>query len=148
MQGETWGNRWVVVAVTTFVVVLCVLMHYEAFSLLTGLLKRVHMPQRPKILLLIFSILLIHVADIWVFGSAYYVLTAFQGYGALVAGYTVGFLDSIYFSAVCYTTLGLGDVVPTGAVRFLAGVEALSGFVLITWSASFTFLEMERFWRT
>jgi hypothetical protein len=49
---------------------------------------------------------------------------------------------------VCYTTLGLGDVVPTGAVRFLAGVEALSGFVLITWSASFTFLEMERFWRT
>jgi hypothetical protein len=31
-------------------------------------------------------------------------------------------------------------------VRFLAGMEALSGFVLITWSASFTFLEMQRYW--
>jgi hypothetical protein len=26
-------------------------------------------------------------------------------------------------------------------------VEALAGFVLITWSASFTYLEMEKFWR-
>lgn len=147
LQTETWGSRWVVVGVTIFVVVLCVLMHYEAFSLLTTLLRRVHLRQRPKILLLIFAILLIHVADIWVFGSTYYVLTSFEGYGTLVSSHAIGFLDSIYFSAVCYTTLGFGDVLPTGAIRFLAGVEALSGFVLITWSASFTFLEMERFWR-
>jgi hypothetical protein len=56
-------------------------------------------------------------------------------------------LDSVYFSAVCYTTLGLGDIVPTGAIRFLVGTESLTGFVLITWSASFTFVEMERYWR-
>jgi hypothetical protein len=148
VQTESWGIRWIVVAATAFVVILCILMHYEALSLLTAFLKRAHMHQRPKVLLLIFAILLIHVAEIWVFGSAYYVLTSFAGFGALVGSHAMGFLDSIYFSAVCYTTLGLGDVVPTGAVRFLAGVEALSGFVLITWSASFTFLEMERFWRT
>jgi hypothetical protein len=59
----------------------------------------------------------------------------------------MGFLDSIYFSAVCYTTLGLGDIIPAGAIRFLVGTETLTGFVLITWSASFTFVEMERFWR-
>ena len=59
----------------------------------------------------------------------------------------MGFLDSVYFSAVCYTTLGLGDIVPSGAIRFLVGTEALTGFVLITWSASFTFVEMQRFWR-
>jgi hypothetical protein len=82
-----------------------------------------------------------------VFGSAFYVLTSYEGFGALIAPYGMGFLDSIYFSAVCYSTLGLGDVVPTGAIRFVAGVESLTGFVLITWSASFTFLEMERFWR-
>jgi hypothetical protein len=34
-----------------------------------------------------------------------------------------------------------------GAIRFLAGTEALTGFVLVTWSASFTFVEMQRFWR-
>jgi hypothetical protein len=58
-----------------------------------------------------------------------------------------GLFDSVYFSAVVYTTLGLGDVVPHGAIRFMAGTEALTGFLLITWSASFTFLEMQRFWR-
>jgi hypothetical protein len=34
-----------------------------------------------------------------------------------------------------------------GAVRFLADVESLLGLVLITWSASFTFIEMQKFWR-
>ena len=29
-----------------------------------------------------------------------------------------------------------------GDVRFLAGLEALTGLVLITWSASFLFIEM------
>jgi hypothetical protein len=32
-------------------------------------------------------------------------------------------------------------------MRFLIGTESLTGFVLITWSASFTCLEMEQFWR-
>jgi hypothetical protein len=47
---------------------------------------------------------------------------------------------------VTYTTVGYGDFVPTGAIRFLCGVEALAGFVLITWSASFMFIEMQRYW--
>ncbi len=34
-----------------------------------------------------------------------------------------------------------------GPIRFIGGTMALTGLVLITWSASFTFLEMERFWR-
>ena len=56
------------------------------------------------------------------------------------------FLDHIYLSAMSYTTVGFGDVTPVGPIRFLAATEALSGLVLITWSAWFTFLEMERFW--
>jgi hypothetical protein len=55
-------------------------------------------------------------------------------------------LDQVYYSAVVYTTLGFGDVVPGGAIRFLTGVESVTGLVLITWSASFTFLEMQRYW--
>ena len=33
-----------------------------------------------------------------------------------------------------YTTVGFGDVVPLGAICFMAGVEALTGLVMITWS--------------
>jgi hypothetical protein len=33
-----------------------------------------------------------------------------------------------------------------GNLRFLAGLEALLGFVLITWSASFLYFEMQKYW--
>lgn len=38
-------------------------------------------------------------------------------------------MDAFYFSLVSYTILGLGDIVPTGHLRFTAGVEALNGFL-------------------
>ena len=136
-----------VILATVFVVVLCVVVHYEALSRLTSVLKRVHIPPRPRILLLIFSILLTHIVEIWIFGGAYFYLSSSDRHGALIADHPIGLFDSIYFSAVCFTTLGLGDIVPTGPVRFLTGTEALTGFVLIAWSASFTFVEMQRFWK-
>jgi hypothetical protein len=144
---DTLSGRVTVAMTAVVVVVLCVFLHYEALGYLTGLLKRIHLPMRPRILFLIFAILATHVAEIWIFGGAYYWLSLGEGQGALVASHALGLLDHIYFSAVCYTTLGLGDIVPMGAIRFLTGTEALTGFVMITWSASFTFFEMERFWK-
>jgi hypothetical protein len=48
---------------------------------------------------------------------------------------------------VTFTTVGAADAHVSGPIRFLFGTESLAGLLLITWSASFTFLEMERFWR-
>ncbi|MEZ5482988.1 MAG: potassium channel family protein [Porticoccaceae bacterium] len=53
---------------------------------------------------------------------------------------------SAYFSFTTYSSLGYGDVVPFNNLRFVAGLEALIGLVMITWSASFMYLEMARFW--
>ncbi len=145
---ETILSRAEVVLATALALVLCVVVHYEALSFLTVRLRRIQLRPRPRILVLIFAILCTHVVEIWIFGVAYFGLMGTEGHGALLADQAIGLLDSVYFSAVCYTTLGLGDIVPTGAIRFLVGTESLTGFVLITWSASFTFVEMERFWRT
>ena len=51
-------------------------------------------------------------------------------------------MDVFYFSLVSYTSLGLGDIVPTGHLRLVAGVEALNGFLLISCSAAYLFLFM------
>jgi hypothetical protein len=37
-------------------------------------------------------------------------------------------------------------MVPVGPIRFLTGMEAVVGLTLITWSASFTFLKMQKYW--
>ncbi|WP_198021868.1 potassium channel family protein [Algiphilus aromaticivorans] len=66
--------------------------------------------------------------------------------GAIVGYDALTLLDCIYFSASTYTTVGWGDLNAIGATRFLAGTEALVGFMLITWSASFTYLVMDRTW--
>ena len=52
----------------------------------------------------------------------------------------------IYFSSVVYTTVGFGDLLPVGALRILTAAEGLAGLAMITWSASFTFLAMQRLW--
>jgi Ion channel len=142
------GPNIAVIFLTGLIVLACVLLHYEVFSLLTRVLTRLqgHIRRR-RILLLIIGLLVLHVTEVWLFGIGYFVLMQSSNVGQ-INGSGGELLDLVYFSAVVYTTLGLGDLVPTGAIRLLTGMEALTGFVLITWSASFTFLEMQRFWKT
>jgi Ion channel len=136
-----------VVLATGCVVLVCVLLHYEVFSWLTRVLAGLHMHiRRRRILLLIFGLLALHIAEVWLFAFGYFFLLDGSGLSQ-IRGSQGSLLDLVYFSAVVYTTLGLGDLIPVGAIRFMTGMEALTGFVLITWSASFTFIEMQRFWK-
>lgn len=138
-----------VVGFTLAAVLACVLLHYETLRLLSYVLLRFHGKRRRRILVLVLALLLLSVVEIWIFGLAYRWLLSDPATGAL-HGPTAGgdqLIDYVYFSAVIFTTLGLGDLVPSGTIRVLVGTEALVGFTLISWSAAFTFLEMERFWR-
>ncbi len=64
------------------------------------------------------------------------------GIGGFAKENATSFMDTFYFSLVNFTSLGLGDIYPTGHLRLLAGVESLNGFLLITTSASFIYLLM------
>tara|TARA_R110001606_G_scaffold345631_1_gene494517 strand:- start:357 stop:656 length:300 start_codon:yes stop_codon:yes gene_type:complete len=54
----------------------------------------------------------------------------------------ISVMDTIYFSLVNYRSPGLGDIYPTGHLRFLAGIASLNGFLLTGCSASFLYLRM------
>ena len=109
------------------------------------------MMPRKRVLLVIAAVFFGHIVNIWVFGVVYYVLTehgmgTLSGASVIRGDYVVDFFGCLYFSAVSYSTLGLGDVTPEGALRMIAGVEALTGFILIGWTVTFTYLAMEKFW--
>jgi len=148
---ENWVANATVVIATLIAVSLAVLVHYEGLIYLFNRLRRVQGPQRIKVLYAILAVIGLHVAEIWLFGATLWLLVQWPDCGHIALGSHVtspfGFLDSIYLSATTFTTLGFGDLAPVGPIRFLSGTEALTGFVLIAWSASFTYLEMERFWR-
>lgn len=139
--------HWITVGVTAGIVVICVLVHFETMSVLSGWLQRLGAMRRRRMLVLMFVLLAAHVVEIWIFGAGYFALAHVPGTGELAGRAVHGLPDFVYFSAVVYSTVGFGDIFPVGAVRFVSGTEALTGFALLTWSASFTFLEMQRFWR-
>jgi len=126
--------------------VICVLMHYEALGLITRFLPRLGTRPRPRILILMIALLAVHQAEVWMFAWGYF-FAGLSGIMGKLVGADGHLLTYAYYSTTTYTTLGYGDITPTGPIRFLASVEALTGFLLVTWSASFTYLEMQRFWR-
>jgi len=146
---ETGLLSWPTVAVSLLTLAIassCVVLHYEALSWLHGRLPRLRGPRQQRVLLLIFAILALHSAEIFLFALGYLALLQDPQYGTLQGIVAPGLVDAGYFSAVVFSTLGLGDIVPHGAIRIMVGPQALLGFVLITWSASFTFIEMQRYW--
>jgi hypothetical protein len=144
---ETTAAHLAVIAGTLAAVAICVLLQYEYLVLIWRRLSAHTGHRRVKVLYAIFAVILLHVLEICIFGLTLWLLTLWPACGGLAGEGTRSFFDYLYFSAVTFSTVGFGEMWPVGAVRFLCGFEALTGFVLITWSASFTYLEMERFWR-
>lgn len=141
------GAHWLVVIATAVIVVACVLLHYECFQLLSRFVAAaVPARRRRRILVVMLALLLTHIAEIWLFGLGYAVILEHRGMGSLSGIPVNGLLDSVYFSAVTYTTVGFGDITPNGPIRFMVGTEALTGLMLVTWSASLAFIEMQRHW--
>ena len=51
---------------------------------------------------------------------------------------------AVYFSTTTYTTVGFGDVVLGPGWRVLAGIEGLTGIILVGWSTAFVFAIVNR----
>jgi hypothetical protein len=128
-------------------IIAATLLHYEVLNLLGQALERLRWPGRAKLIGVLLGCLVGHAAGMLLYGLGYWLLITSAGHGSLGASTTPDLATALYFSAETYTSLGFGDVVPAGPVRLLAGVEALNGLLLIGWSASFLYLEMERYWQ-
>jgi amino acid transporter len=133
--------------VTTMVVLFAAFVHYEGLRFLTDRLPEPRQDHRRRVLLMILLLLLLHVVQIWIFGITYRWLVGLGDYGTLEGLDSVTLIDSIYFSAMVYTTIGFGDIYPSGPLRLMVGMEGITGLTMITWSASFTFIEMGKDWK-
>ena len=118
----------------------CVAIHAAA---LTFAFRRVHVPpqiEEAPSWLVIWSLIriaswlvLAHLVEIAVWALFY---TGFRVFPSAES--------SFYFSAVTYTTVGYGDLVPPQQWRLLAGVEGLTGILMCGWSTGFFFAVVSR----
>ena len=123
-----------------------ILIHYEVLRLASEHVHDLPIAPRLRIIPVVIAAFIGHTLEVWLFGIAYWALTALAALGTIAGSGPLGAEDFVYFSAVTYTSLGFGDLAPTGHLRLIAGVEGLNGLILIGWSASFTYLAMERYW--
>lgn len=87
---------------------------------------------------------LAHSLEIAVFAIGHWVLFVAAPTAYFTGSFVPDARDFLYFSAASYTSLGLGDIQPHGPLRLLTGVEALTGLILIAWTAAFLFEETRR----
>jgi hypothetical protein len=125
----------------------CTLLHYECLKLLNDYLPRATIIEnRAKVLAALGGAMISHLSQIMLFAGAYHLLRDNFGLGGFGGQFRDAFSSFFYFSIETYTSLGIGDVYPLGSLRLVTGIEALTGLLMISWTASFSYLEMRRYW--
>jgi hypothetical protein len=133
-------------ALTVLLIAASTFVHYEVLRLCNASLPRLDwIAGRAKVLVAMGAAFCSHFAQIALFAGAYWLIHD-TAMGSLRGQFNNSPMAFLYFSAETYTSLGFGDVYPVGAMRLIAGMEALTGLLMISWTASFTYLEMCRHW--
>ena len=135
-----------------FLIAICSLNIYEILRFIWKMLPKLTWPPRVRIFCVVAGAFLGHIINIWLFGFVYYAIIntgmgRFIGTAIERGEYALDIFGCIYLSSVLYTTVGAGDITPEGSLRMIVGVEALTGFMLVGWTISFTYLAMENFWQ-
>jgi Ion channel len=124
-----------------------VMVHYEVLRWLNDHLSSAELiSTRAKVLAALVGAMASHLLQIGVFALAYWLLRDKFGLGGFGGTFQDSLSSFLYFSSETYTTLGFGDIYPTGALRMICGIESLVGLMMVSWTASFTYLEMRRYW--
>ena len=136
----------IAVLAAAFLVGATVAIHYEVLRWTSIIIPHISLPPRARIIVVIFAVFLGHVVEVMLYAFAYYLMHESYGLGRIGGEFEASAVDFFYFSITTFTTLGIGDVAPFGHLRIVAGMQSLNGLGLIGWSASFTYLVMEKSW--
>jgi hypothetical protein len=130
----------------TLLVIVSILIHYEILRSTATHLGDLPVPPHFRIVVVVVAAFVAHTVEVWLYGFGYFLLADRFGLGGLAGQPADSFQDYLYFSAITYSSLGYGDHYPTGHLRLIAGVEGLTGLLLIGWSATFTYFAMQKYW--
>lgn len=135
-------------AISFVLVALTLAIHYEVLRSTSNWIVDLPINPRTRMVVVLALAMLSHLLQVMLYAVAYLWMIEDGSLGD-VGGIDAhpSFADLFYFSITSYTTLGIGDLFPHGAIRIVSGIEALNGLVLVGWTASFTYLKMERYWR-
>ena len=126
-------------------ILMTVSIHYCGLRCIAGLARRWDTSKFFVPLVLMFGIALLHLLEILIYAGIFYALNTYTDLGSFTEKFKPIFRDYLYFSGANYTTLGMSDFYPQGHFKILAITEALAGFMMLTWSATFFYATAGQF---
>ncbi len=133
----------VLTAVTT---ALTILIHYEALQLLHRWHQHPWGGMRLKVVSGVFLLFGAHSMEIWLFAATIFIAKNHMALGGLDGAFAETWRDYLYISVVTYASVGYGDIRPTGFIRTICGFEALTGIMMMSWSAAYTVFRLQDHW--
>jgi hypothetical protein len=112
-------------------------LHYIVFRQVSAILFRWGCPCYRGLVLAVTAITLAHVVEAAAFAIGFWGGDVVLDIGSFNTAQAMSWMDYFYFSLVNFTTLGRGDIAPTGHLRLLAAIEAFVGFLMITASGTY-----------
>lgn len=100
-----------------------------------------------SVLIAFWGLAVLHLSEIVAGAGVYYLATEEWALGTIEKGYGSSFVGLVYFSGVTFATLGYTQQDAMGPVRLIVMVQALAGFMLITWSATFVYSIWQKHFR-
>ena len=119
-------------------IVLSCVIHYRALRMVSSC----YAGRPATVSQLLFTVLVSFIAHylvISLYAIAYFFMTDYLSIGHLSGDFNGTLMEFLYYSAVSYTSLGLGDIWPHGHIRLITSIEAINGLFLIGWSVTFTY---------
>jgi hypothetical protein len=123
-----------------------IMIHLEGLWILRGFSRRFVDLPRLGVLAVVMMCLVLHILEISLYGGGFLLADKVFAVGQFNDEKNLDTMAYFYYSAITYTAVGYGDILPSGDVRLLAVAESLNGLLLIGWSGAFTFIAMQRLW--
>ncbi len=141
-----YENMSVAIFISIALVLLTTSIFYEILGVVLKIIAKRNLRNRPLMFFLVVAIFSAHTVAVWIYGTVYWVMVHTFGAEPLSGIAHDNFFGYIYFSAATYSSLGIGDVFPHGAMQFITGVQVLNGLVLIGWSVTVTYFAVQKLW--
>lgn len=133
---------------TCLITALTILLHYEAILIVH---RWCSIPRfggmRVAVVAGVFLLFAAHSLEIWLFAAGIYIAKNVLLLGGLEGAFNETSADYLYISVVTYASVGYGDIRPTGFIRTMCGFEALTGILMMAWSAAYTVSRIQQHWQ-
>ncbi len=120
--------------------------HHLAVAGLAAGVRRLRRRDRPVILPAFCGLLGLHATEILAYAGVYAALLRLGWFGRLAGEFAGSWEGLIYFSGINFVTLGYTAIEVEGSLRMISMLQSLTGFMLLTWSATFLYSVCSKSW--